>query len=396
MDPNKFMKDVEEYNSEIIRIRRNLHENPELSYQEFRTSTIIAEMLKGMGIEVREHVGGTGVVGILYGKTGSTTIGLRADMDALPIKEQTGLQFSSKNEGVMHACGHDSHVAMLIGAAYVLSKHRDELNGNIKFLFQPAEEDGGRGGALPMIEDGALENPHVDHVFGLHILGDFPAGTYALKAGPEMAAPDSFKITVHGKGGHGSAPSETIDPIFIGSQIINGLYGLRSRMIDQSEPVVISVCTVHSGTKDNIIPDIMTMEGTLRTLDENVRKDVKKKIQSTVESIGKSFGANAETSFMENAYPVTYNDPKTTEKVKKILEKIEGMKVIETRALMGGEDVSRFLQKAPGTYFFLGTRNEKKGIIYPNHSSKFTVDEDYLKYGTLAHVAIAMEFANEN
>ena len=388
-------KEMDEYNEELIKMRRYLHENPELSYQEANTAKYAADKLRSFGVEVREHVGGTGVVGLIRGKTGRITIGLRADMDALPIEEQTGLPFASKNKGIMHACGHDSHTAMLLAAAYILSKHRDELDGNVKFLFQPAEEDGGKGGALPMIEDGALENPHVDHVFGLHVLGDFPAGTFAIRGGAIMAAPDGFKITVHGKGGHGSAPADAIDPIYIGSNIINALYGVRSRFIDQRKPVTISVCSVHSGTKDNIIPDNLEMFGTLRTLDEDLRALIKKKIGDTAASVANAFGASAETEFKENAYPVTYNDPEITEKVRSVLESIKGMKVIETEPLMGGEDVSRFLQKAPGTYYFLGTRNEKKGMIYPNHSPRFTVDEDYLKYGALSHVLVAMHFAGK-
>jgi len=384
---------MEEYNNELVKMRRYLHEHPELSYQEVNTAKYVADKLRSFGIEVREHVGGTGVVGLIRGKTGKTTIGLRADMDALPVEEQTGLPFASKNKGVMHACGHDSHTAMLLAAAYILSKHRDELDGNIKFLFQPAEEDGGRGGALPMIEDGALENPHVDHVFGLHVMGDFPAGTFAIRGGAIMAAPDGFKITIHGKGGHGSAPADAIDPIYVGTNVINALYGIRSRFIDQRKPVTISVCSVHSGTKDNIIPDSLEMLGTLRTLDENLRTSIKKKIAEIASGVAAAFGARADTEFIEDAYPVTYNDPKITQEVKSVLESIEGMKVIETEPLMGGEDVSRLLQKAPGTYYFLGTKNEKKGIVYPNHSPRFTVDEDYLKYGALSHVLVAMHFA---
>jgi len=219
MDANKYMPDVMEYNNKMIEIRRKIHENPELSYNEFETAKLIAETLKSFGIKVKENVGGTGVVGLLKGKEGKTTIALRADMDALPVNEENNVEYKSKNNGIMHACGHDTHVAMLLAAAYVLSKHKNELKGNVKFLFQPAEEDGGRGGALPMIEDNALENPHVDHVFVLHILNDFPAGTIALKSGPEMACPDSLKIIIHGKGGHGSDPANTIDPIFIGNNV---------------------------------------------------------------------------------------------------------------------------------------------------------------------------------
>lgn len=391
MNISQLRKDVEAYNTKILEIRRTLHENPELSYQEFETAKLITDSLKKDGVEVRTGVGGTGVVGILYGNNKSRTIGLRADMDALPVEELTGLPFSSKKKGVMHACGHDNHVAMLLGAAHVLAQHEDELPNNVKFLFQPAEEDGSEGGALPMIRDGALENPHVDHVFGLHIISDFPVGTFAIRGGAEMAAPDAFKVEVIGRGGHGSLPDHTVDPIYVGNQIISAFYGIRSRYMSQTNPLVISVCSVHSGTKDNIIPDELLMEGTIRTLDENIREKVKSKISTMIPQLAAALGASAIVTFKENAYPVTYNDPEITRRVASILSKIDGMKVIETEPLMGGEDVSRFLQKAPGTYYFLGTRNEKKGMIYSNHNSKFTSDEDYLKFGTLSHVLIAIE-----
>ena len=289
----------------------------------------------------------------------------------------------------MHACGHDNHVAMLLGAASIISRHRDQLKNNIKLIFQPAEEDGGIGGALPMIEDGALDNPKVDSVFGLHIMTNYPSGTFALRKGPIMAAPDHLLITIRGKGGHGSAPEETVDPIFIGAQVINALYGIRARYLSQSKPLVISVCMINAGTKDNIIPDELRMEGTIRTLDETLRSEVKKKITEIVSQLVKSYGAVPTIKFKENAYPVTYNDPTQTDKVRTALSNIGGTKVLDIDPIMGGEDVSRFLEKAPGTFYFLGTRNEKKGIIYPNHSSKFTSDEDVLALGVISHVMIA-------
>ncbi|MCL4306662.1 MAG: carboxypeptidase CpsA [Candidatus Thermoplasmatota archaeon] len=395
MDVDKLRAEVLELEPELVDMRRRLHRNPELSYKEFSTSKFVADTLRKYGVEVTEKVGGTGVTGLIRGTSGKITIGLRADMDALPIEEQTGLPFASEHPGVMHACGHDSHTAMLLAAAIVLSRHKSELKGNVKFLFQPAEEDGGEGGALPMIRDGALENPHVSHVFGLHVVNDFPVGTFALRKGPIMAAPDGFSIMVNGKGGHGSAPSETVDPIYIGTQMINAIYGVRARQIDQRMPVAVSVCMVKAGSKDNIIPDQMYMEGTLRTLDESIRETMKEKIKNIAENIGGSFGASVECKFIDNAYPVTVNDPEITEEVMKVLGTIKGMKVVDIDPVMGGEDVSRFLQKAPGTYYFLGMRNEKKNIVYPNHSSRFTVDEDFLKYGAISHVLIAMNFANK-
>ena len=390
LSPNSLSEEVKDYEDEIIRIRRTVHENPELSYKEFETSKLVAKKLRSLGIEVKEQVGGTGVVGILKGSKKGSTVALRADMDALPVGENLDLPFKSKNKGVMHACGHDAHVAMLLGTAMILSKHKNELAGTVKFLFQPAEEHGGRGGALPMIEDGAMKD--VDYVFGLHIGLGWPSKTFALRGGSLMAAPDSFKIKIIGKGGHASKPSETIDPIFVSMQVILAIQGIRGRMVDQTEPLVISVCTIHSGTKDNIIPDEAFLEGTIRTLDEKTRKKTKQVFVQVVKSVCKSFGAKCEIEMMKDAYPVTVNNPRVTKQVFKILKSIKGTRTIECDPVMGGEDMSRFLQKAPGTYYFLGTENKKKNCVYPNHSSKFNVDEDVLKYGSVSLAKLALEF----
>jgi carboxypeptidase Ss1 len=315
-------------------------------------------------------------------------------MDALPVEEAVRLKFKSRNKGVMHACGHDTHVAMLLGAAMLLKKHEKELKGSVKLLFQPAEEDGGRGGALPMIEDGAMEKPHVDYVFGLHISADYPSGTFALRPGPAMAAPDGFRIRVLGKGGHGSQPQNTVDPVFVSAQIILALQGIRSRLIDPTEPFVLSVCSVNSGTKDNIIPDEAVILGTIRTFDKEVRRKAKKLTSDISRSVATAFGAKCEVNFTENAYPVTANDPDCTDKVKRILSGIKDTKTIDSELIMGGEDFSRFLEKAPGVFYFLGTMNKKKGCVYPNHSSKFRVDEDVLKYGALSLAKVAYSYAN--
>jgi carboxypeptidase Ss1 len=389
-------REVRELEPEIIKVRRELHENPELSYQEAETSKLVAEKLRKLGFEVKTGVGGTkGVLGILKGSKEGKVVGLRADMDALPVTEEVDLPFKSKNVGVMHACGHDTHVAMLLGAAELLAKHKDELHGTVKLFFQPAEEHGGRGGAKPMIEAGVMENPKVDYVFGLHIVSEAPSGTFCVHQGAFMAAPDGFKIHIIGKGGHGSRPDETIDPIYTAAQLIVALQGVSGRMIDPVEPFVISVCSVHSGTKDNIIPNDARLEGTIRTLDEKTRKLAKKQVARVTESICKAFGAKYELNFMEDAYPVTYNNEKVTAEVEKILKTIKGTKTVEIGPQLGGEDFSRFLQEAPGTFYYLGTKNEKKGCVYPNHSSKFKVDEDVLKYGAVSLAKLALEYGNK-
>lgn len=388
-----FVEEAKNIEPELISIRRKVHANPELSFMEFETAKLVTSKLKSLGIKVRTKVGGTGVVGVLRGVKQGKVVGLRADMDALPVNEEVDLPFKSKKLGVMHACGHDTHVAMLLGAATILAKHRRELSGSVKFLFQPAEEHGGRGGAKPMIEDGAMKNPRVDYVFGLHTIDLAPSKTFALRGGAFMAAPDSFTITIHGKGGHGSQPDKAVDPIFISAHVITALQGIKSRLTDQTKPLVVSVCSIHSGTKDNIIPDDAFLQGTIRTLDEKLRARAKNLVARVTKSVCQTFGAKCTVKFMEDAYPVTINDEKVAKRVFGILRKIKDTRTFEMEPVMGGEDFSRFLQEAPGVFYFLGTRNEKKGCIYPNHSSKFKVDEDVLKYGAASLAMLAMEFA---
>ena len=389
-----FLAEARAVEPEMIKTRRAVHQKPELSYHEVATAKLVADRLESLGIKVRRGVGGTGVVGVLKGAKKGRVVGLRADMDALPVDETSDVEFKSKVKGVMHACGHDTHVAMLLAAARILSEHRDELHGTVKFLFQPAEEHGGRGGAKPMIEDGAMKDPKVDYVFGLHIGDTYRSGELAVKPGAIMAAPDSFKIRVVGKGGHGAYPHETVDPVYIAAQVILALQGVSGRMIDPVQPFVVSVCSVHAGTKDNIIPDDALLEGTIRTLDKETRRRAKSKVGDVVAAVAKAFGGRAEVSFMEDAYPVTYNDPKTSEKVAEVLGRIPGAKVKLAEQVLGGEDFSRFLEEAPGAFYFLGTRNEAKGCVHPNHSSKFKVDEDVLKLGAASLAMLAMEFAN--
>ncbi len=389
------LEDASELESEIIEARRKIHMEPELAYNEYKTASFIAERLKSLGIEVRERVGGTGVLGIVKGRGEGKVVALRADMDALPLEEKTGLPFSSKIKGVMHACGHDTHVAMLLGAAAILKKHQSEIGGHVKLIFQPAEENGGRGGAKPMIEEGVMENPRVDFVFGLHITSHLPSFTFGSRPGPFMAAPDQFKITIKGSGGHGSAPHKTVDPIYVLSHLILALQGISSRMVDPVEPFVISVGKVESGTKSNIIPDEAKIEGTIRTLNEETRTLAKKNVIKISDSVCKAFSATCAVEFEEDAYPVLYNTPSVTKEVLELLSKIEGAKVVETEPVLGGEDFSRFLEKAPGTFYFLGTYNESKECIYPNHSSRFMVDEDVLKYGSASLALLAIEFSSK-
>jgi len=389
-----FLPEAKRMEPEVIKTRRALHQHPELAYHEEATSEFVAKKLQSMGVEVRRRVGGTGVVGILRGSKNGRVVALRADMDGLPVKEMADVKFRSKVDGVMHACGHDTHMAMLLGAARILSENRRDLCGTVKFLFQPAEEHGGRGGAMPMIEDGAMEDPKVDFVFGLHVEATRRSGVFGVREGAIAAAPDTFRVKILGRGGHGSAPHETVDPIYVAAHVILAVQGISSRMIDPVRPFVITVGAVHSGTKENIIPDLATLDGTIRTLDEATRKLAKKKVEDVVKGVCKGFGAAAEVEFEKDAYPVTVNDPETTKEAIRVLTRIPGTKVKKVEAMLGGEDFSRFLQKAPGTFYFLGSRNPEKGCVYPNHSSKFKVDEDVLKFGVASLAMLAFEFGN--
>ena len=388
------MGEFEGVRAQVVSLRRRIHERPELSYREEGTARLVAETLRSMGIEVHEGVGGTGVMGVLKGTMPGKVVALRADMDALPVKEENDhLPFRSKNEGVMHACGHDAHVAMLLGAAMLLARRRDRLRGTVKFLFQPAEEDGGRGGALPMIEAGVMDGPKVDYVFGLHVFSNFPSGVFALRAGALMAAPDHFKIVVTGRGGHGSEPHKTVDPIFVSAQLIVALQGIRSRIIDQTEPFVLTVASFHSGTRNNVIPSEAVLEGTIRTLDEKTRARAKELVETMARSVCATFGASSRTEFIENAYPVTVNDAAVTGEVFEVLRGIGS--TVECGPVLGGEDFSRFLQRAPGSYYFLGTYNESKGCVHPNHSSRFDTDEDVLVYGSVSLAELALRFTEK-
>jgi len=387
-----FLAEAASIESEIVRTRRAVHQRPELAYQEKETAELVAKSLESLGIKVKRGVGGTGVVGVLEGSRRGRVIGLRADMDALPVEEMADVEFRSKVKGVMHACGHDTHVAMLLGAARLLSNHKGDLQGTVKFIFQPAEEHGGRGGALPMIEDGAMKDPKVDFVFGLHIDSNRRSGEFGVREGAMMAAPDTFKVRIIGRGGHGSEPHRTVDPVYVAAQVILALQGVSSRMIDPMRPFVISIGAVHAGTKENIIPDEAILDGTIRTLDEATRKRAKAKVEEVAKGVCRAFGAAARVEFEKDAYPVTVNDIQATEGAITVLKKIPGMKVKKVEAVLGGEDFSRFLQKAPGTFYFLGTANPQKGCVYPNHSSKFKADEDVLKFGAASLAMLAYEF----
>ena len=387
----------------VIEWRRDIHSNPELGNAEFRTSAKVAEHLKKLGYEVRTGLAKTGVVGVLKCAKPGKTVALRADMDALPVTEQTGLPFASKVKatyngaevGVMHACGHDMHTAMLMGVAEVLANNKNKLAGNIVLIFQPAEEGGEIGGAAVMIKEGAFDKPKTDAVFGLHVFPDYETGTIACKTGGVMAAVDNLSITVKGKQTHGAMPWMGVDPVLVSAQIITGLQSIVSRQIDLTvAPAIITVSMINGGIRSNIIPDTVKMAGTVRTLDENMRVTIRQKIKDTAEHIAEASNAEALVDVSGNL-PVTYNNPELTSQIMPALERVVGKgNLLPANAKTTGEDFCYYAQKAPGVFFFLGVRPKNVSLqdAAPNHSPLFNPDEGALIYGVRAMASAAAEF----
>ena len=385
---------AKEVESRMIEWRRDFHQNPELSNREFRTSKIVAEHLQKLGLEVKTNVARTGVVGILRGQKDSPVVALRADMDALPVTELADVPFASKNKGVMHACGHDTHTAMLMAVAEVLSKVKDRLPGTVKFIFQPAEEGappGEEGGAYLMIKEGVLESPKPDAIFGLHV-GINQPGALAFRSGGAMASADRFKIVVKGKGTHGGMPWLGVDPIVVSSQIVLGLQTIVSRQTDlAATPAVVSVGMIKGGTRNNIIPSEVEMEGTIRAFDPKIRKDIHERIKKTATAIAESAGATAEVN-VQLGVPVTFNDPKLTTQMTPTLERVVGQKKIMTaNQVTGAEDFAFYQEKIPGLFFFLGITPPGTKPV-PNHSPYFLVDESALIVGVRAMANLAGDF----
>jgi amidohydrolase len=377
-----------EIQPQVIMWRRHFHENPEPALKEFQTARKIEETLNGFGIETRMMAGGIAVRGFLQGGNPGKTIALRADIDALPMAEETNLPFQSRNPGVFHGCGHDAHTAMLLGAAQILSGMRNELSGNVVFIFQPAEETG--QGAAKMVAEGVLDK--VDAVFGIHVDVSLPSGTLHYKAGPIMAAGDFFDVKISGKGGHGAMPQTAVDPIAIAAQAISAVQTVVSREVDPRESAVVSVCKIQAGGAYNIIPDSVTFGGTLRSHSPELREYLPKRVEEIIRGVAAAMRGICEFT-LHKRFPPTINEEKMTAFVKEIGQEILGAeKIFPKVPLMGSEDFSCYLEKVPGTFFFLGVKNEAKGIVYPGHHPKFDVDEDALPFGTALHVAVAKKF----
>ncbi len=360
----------------IIDWRRDFHQYPELSFKEHRTGDVIADELRSMGLEPKVNVGKTGVTADLKFGDGPT-IGLRADMDALPIQETSGLSFSSKNDGVMHACGHDGHMAMLLGAAKVLTQKDDEYNGTVRFIFQPAEE--GEGGARYMIEDGCLKG--VDEIYGIHVWNYQPVGEVGVKDGPVLAAADMFDIKIKGIGGHGAAPQGTVDCVVVASHLVQALQTIVSRNTNPLESTVISIGKINGGHNFNIIADEVSLSGTARAYTEANRSLIKTRMKEIIHGIEKTY--NAQITFdYKDGYPPTINHTEPAKKVLKAAKKVVGTKAGMPYLSMGGEDFAYYLKEKPGCFFFVGSApNEKELFETPHHCSHFTMDERALLVG---------------
>ena len=371
---------------DVIRWRRAIHERPELGFQEERTSALVEETLRNAGVECK-RVAKTGVLGVLVGARPGKTIGLRADMDALPLDERSGESFSSKVPGVMHACGHDAHTAMLLGAAVSLAAQREKLSGTVKFFFQPAEE--GPGGALPMIEAGVMRDPTVDAVAMLHVSPLLPTGTFGTRRGPMSASCDDFAITIRGRGGHAGYPQGSVDTIPIAAEIVSALQRIPSREIDPLQSIVLAIGVIRGGYRRNIVADETVLEGTLRCLDESVRASVPQRIERMVRGICDAHRASASIEW-EFGYPVVVNDPAFTDRVVDLLRG-EGSTVVDLpEPTMGAEDFAYFAQEAPGCYLRLGAGFPGLQDQAMTHSAEFRLDENALPFGVRALRAIAL------
>ncbi len=373
---------------EVVKLRRTIHANPELAFEEHETSKLVAETLEKQGISVQRGIAKTGIIGTLKGKGKGKTIALRSDMDALPILEATGLPFASKNQGRMHACGHDAHTAIGLGAAMILSELKDELNGEVRFLFQPSEEKN-PGGAPFMIEDGALDG--VDEIYGLHVIAQHDAGTVGFCEGEMMASADELYITIKGKSGHGARPHFAVDPIVTSAQVILALQMLISRNLDPFKQGVITIGSIHGGFAPNIIPEDVKLVGTLRSMTKEWREYAHTRVKEITEGICSAMGATCEV-IIDKGYPVLRNEPAKTMFAQDCARELFGSdQVFKAERLMGAEDFAYYLEKVPGTFYRLGIRNQKEGITADIHNDHFDIDEEALKTGIAMQAYLAIK-----
>jgi len=388
------MQKIKEMKDWLVEIRRRIHMYPELGFEEIETSKLVCEWLDKFGIQVKRGLAKTGVIGILEGKEPGMTVAIRGDMDALPIGEENPVTYASKINGKMHACGHDAHVAILLGVAKFFSSIRNQVKGNIKWIFQPAEEGGG-GGKI-MVEEGVLENPRVDAIFAAHVFPFLPIGKIGIYEREGMAAADRFTIKIIGKGGHAASPHASRDPILAAGHLITQIHSIVGRNVNPLESAVITIGMISGGTAFNIIPDEVELSGTVRSLNLQIREELRSRIEQISRGIAQSFGMGYRFDF-EYGYPFLINDRTMSKLVASACSKgIGGENVEVLRPSMGGEDFAYYLEKVPGAFFRLGIRNESKGIVHPYHSRLFDIDEEVLPFGVEMLVRVIDEYLNLN
>ena len=374
----------------LVEIRRTIHRHPELGFEEVETSKLISEWLQKFGLEVKRGMAKTGVVGLLRGKNQGRTVAIRADMDALPMDEINQVPYASQIKGRMHACGHDAHVTILLGVAKFFSLIPEQVKGNIKWIFQPAEEGG--GGGKVMVEEGVLENPKVDAIFGTHVFPFLSVGKVGIYEREALAAADRFTIKIIGKGGHAASPHLSKDPILAAGHLITQIHSIVSRNVNPLESGVITIGKVSGGTASNIIPDEVELVGTVRSLNPQVREELKSRIEQVTQGVACSFSTDYRFDF-EYGYPVLINDSEMSRLVGLACSKGIGEENVEVvKPSMGGEDFAYYLEKVPGSFFRLGCRNEEKGLIHPYHSSRFDIDEEVLPFGVEMFIRIIDEY----
>jgi len=390
---------AESMREKLVTQRRDFHMHPELSNREERTSRVVAERLRALGLEVKTNVARHGVVAVLKGAKPGPVVAVRADMDALPIQETIDVPYKSQNAGVKHACGHDVHTTVGLGVAEVLSKMRDQISGTVKFLFQPAEEGppaGEEGGAPLMIKEGAFDSPRPQAIFGLHVLPTVDVGKIAYNSGPSMASADRFVINIRGKKVHGAYPHDGIDTIVVAAECVTALQSIRSRRIDTTEPLVLTIGSIQGGNRFNIITDEVRLEGTVRTLNEDVRKKVQQMMKDTLAGVTSAYGATYEMEYVEGA-AVTYNDPKLVEETLTVMKRIVGNdNVFSPKPQMGAEDFSYYQKVIPGFFYFLGVGNKAKGITAMIHTPEFDVDEESLVVGVKVMTSVVLDYLDRH
>ena len=393
VDFGKIRAQIQDLQADLVVWRRELHQKPELGFQEQITAKFIAQKLQEWDIPYQAEIAKTGIVATIASNSPGKVLAIRADMDALPIQEANEVSYRSQHDGKMHACGHDGHTAIALGTAYYLAHHQDDWQGTVKIIFQPAEE--GPGGAKPMIDAGVLSNPDVDAIIGLHLWNNLPLGTVGVRAGALMAAVECFRLTVLGKGGHGAMPDQTVDSIVVASQIVNALQTIVSRNVKPLDAAVVTVGELHAGTALNVIADTARMSGTIRYFNPELESLIRERLEAIVSSICQMHGAEYDLDHWQ-LYPPTINDSAIAELVRSVaLEVVETpIGVVPECQTMGGEDMSFFLNEVPGCYFFLGSANPDKGLAYPHHHPRFDFDETALAMGVEMFVRCVEKFLN--